>query len=233
MSSHGDTSFLIDCAIVSCRRAKDSSRIFGQIPMEGLRVNGAGLRPHLSRRCPFCTCASTLAISGNRILPSCNWKRFACSCPFVVREVCSRAGQTALIYPVSFDELCWASLKRAVIRYLSFSPLLTAYGAGAALVVHASPILAINVSLMPLAILLAAQPIIDCLKLSNGTNDTKRVSMWVLLFGGGGAFVLAAFVALIAPIITWRCAALVLCAVLAAECGNRIARPTTAVSSTC
>jgi hypothetical protein len=58
--------------------------------------------------------------------------------------------------------------------------------------------------------MLGIQPLLDCLKLSASTNDTKRVGLFVFWWGGNGLLILAMFVLVRAADLPIQCASLAL-----------------------
>jgi hypothetical protein len=118
------------------------------------------------------------------------------------------------LFPVKFDELCWTSFRRELLRSFAFLPLVAAYGAMAAAVMRYPLWQSVLYSAIPLVVMVCAQPIIDCLKLSFCTNDTRRVSMWLLWVGGGTAYFFAGCIVIFVPSAAWRLGAVGCCGLI-------------------
>jgi hypothetical protein len=125
-----------------------------------------------------------------------------------------RRATPILLKPVQFEELSRASSKRALVRGVVSAPLLVAFGM-LMTVPRGGAAWSAALSFLILAgIVVTTEPLLDCLKLSQQSNDTKRISMWVFWLGGGGAFAVVALLALLYPDPNLRYLALLGCAVI-------------------
>ena len=101
--------------------------------------------------------------------------------------------------PVTLGEVCRATGKRELVRIVAMLPLLIVCGLAARWVLGISALSGAAYLAIALGFLIAAQPVIDCLKLSHQTNDTSRPLMWAFWYGGGSALLLLSVAAILIP----------------------------------
>jgi hypothetical protein len=102
------------------------------------------------------------------------------------------------LYPVALDEICHLGIKRELIRIMWFVPLMALYGFIVGLMIGTPVLFEVLNCVIPLGLFVCAQPIIDCYKLSNATDDTKRISLiWILWLGGGVVFFAVAMIVVV------------------------------------
>jgi hypothetical protein len=88
------------------------------------------------------------------------------------------------------------------------APLLISYGLALAPLAAIPASEAFLCSLLPVLVVLGMQPLADCYKLSERTNDTKQLNLFIFWWGGNGLLILALFVIIRVPDLPIQYAAL-------------------------
>lgn len=120
-----------------------------------------------------------------------------------------------MLYPAGFEEVFFANWKHALIFYSALAPLAALYGAFVSSRLEEPLLRGVVFGLTPVAVCVIAQPFIDCMKLSSATNDTKRLSMWLLWLAGGITLATCSVIAMLWPRLDVR-----MIAILGAACSS-------------
>lgn len=100
-------------------------------------------------------------------------------------------------YPVDFREVVKTMQKRTLFVSIVYGPVMIAYALIIAQLTEITIFQSFLSSMSFLVLMLGLQPIVECLKLSDMTNDTKKIRMWafwlsgIISFGGASLLVIS------------------------------------------